>query len=172
MVEHQHCWLKEALTARGGDWTKALPWVLLGLRNTPRDNNNISATQQLYRMPLVMLGPFVDRPEASSHYLQLELSQIKDFQHPCPPPSSPPSACTRIPMMTHCYVRVDAVKPPLLPKYVGPFPVLRQTRNNVVIQRSPNQTDSISLERVKPYVGSRPPSAPLLPLQGQPLHSP
>ena len=141
MIECQHRRLKEALTVRGGDWTKALPWVLLGLRNTPRDDCNLSALQQVYGMPLVMPGPFVDCPKVAGHHLQLELDCIKEFK----PPRPPPSACTRIPMMSFCYVRVDAVKPPLTPKYVGPFPVLRQTRNNVVIQCGPDQTDSVNI---------------------------
>ena len=163
LIERQHCRLKEALTARGGDWEQALPWVLLGIRNTPRDDSDVSAAQQLYGLPLVMPGAFVTLEEASRQHLELELKKIKNFQHPRPPPPSSPSPCTKIPMMMYCYIRVDAVKPPLSPKYVGPFPVVRQTRNTVIIQRSPDQTDSVSLERVKPYVSPRPPPAPSLP---------
>ena len=35
LLERQHRRLKEALTAHGGDWEQALPWVLLGIWNTP-----------------------------------------------------------------------------------------------------------------------------------------
>ena len=34
IVERTHRRLKEALAAHGGEWTRNLPWVLLGLRNT------------------------------------------------------------------------------------------------------------------------------------------
>ena len=156
------------MTARGGNWEQALPWVLLGLQNTPRDDSNVSAAQQLYGLQLVMLGAFISLNEATPHHLELELQKIKHFQRPRPPPSPTPSPCNKIPMMKFCYVCVDAVKPPLTPKYVGPFPVVRQTRNTVVIQRSPDQTDSVSLQRVKPYMSPQPPPTPSAPRQGRP----
>ena len=80
LLERQHHWLKEALTARGGNWEQALPWVLLGIRNTPRDDSDVSAAQQLYGLPLVMLGAFISLNEATPHHLELELQKIKHYR--------------------------------------------------------------------------------------------
>ena len=172
LCERQHRRLKEALTAKSGDWEQALPWVLLGLRNTPRDESDVSAAQQLYGLPLVLPGAFIDLNEASQDHFQRELQKIKNFKPPRPPPAQAPSPCTKIPMMKYCYLRIDAVKPPLTPKYVGPFPVLRQTRNTVVIQRSAEETDCVALDRVKPYLSPQPPPAPTAPRRGRPPRLP
>ena len=45
MVGRTNRRLKEALAAQGGEWTHNLPWVLLGLRNTPQEDNDLSPPQ-------------------------------------------------------------------------------------------------------------------------------
>jgi len=47
MVERAHRALKDALRARlaGSDWLAHLPYVLLGLRATPKEDSNISAAE-------------------------------------------------------------------------------------------------------------------------------
>jgi hypothetical protein len=56
MVERLHCHLKNALLACGATttWAAELPWVLLGLRSTPRRDTNISPAQAFYGTPLVL----------------------------------------------------------------------------------------------------------------------
>ena len=81
LVERTHRWLKEALNACGGDWSTALPWVLLGLWNTPRDDDDVSAAEILYRVLCVLLGTLVDAPELSDRELLDAFERMKD----CPP---------------------------------------------------------------------------------------
>jgi Integrase core domain len=44
MVERLHCQIKDALSARacGTAWVDHLPWVMLGIRATPKDESAVS----------------------------------------------------------------------------------------------------------------------------------
>ena len=61
MVERLHCSLKDALRARGATatWATELPWVLLSLRTTPREDTNTSPAQALFGTLLVLLNQFL-----------------------------------------------------------------------------------------------------------------
>jgi hypothetical protein len=56
MVERAHRQLKDALRARlaGDNLPEHLPWVLLGLRPKLKDTVNVSATEAVLGMPLVL----------------------------------------------------------------------------------------------------------------------
>jgi hypothetical protein len=41
-------------------WTAHLPWVLLGLRATPREEDYISPAQAVFGTPTVLPGQFLD----------------------------------------------------------------------------------------------------------------
>ena len=55
-----HRTLKTSLMSRctGSDWIHHLPWVLLGLRTTPKEGINISAAEMVFGQPLVVPGEF------------------------------------------------------------------------------------------------------------------
>ena len=63
LVERTHCRLKEVLTAHGGNWIKNLTWVMFGLMNTPRTDDNLSPAQILYGTPCTFPGSILDVPE-------------------------------------------------------------------------------------------------------------
>ena len=56
MVERFHRQLKAALCARfsGVDWLEHLPWVLLGLRAVPKEEDGVSAAEATYGHSLVL----------------------------------------------------------------------------------------------------------------------
>ena len=60
-VERFHRQLKFALRARlsGPNWIKELPWVLLGIRTTPKEDLGCSTAEMVYATPLVVPGDFV-----------------------------------------------------------------------------------------------------------------
>jgi transposase InsO family protein len=62
LVEQFHRRLKDALRERlaGPTWTAHLPWVLLGLRAAPREEDNISPAQAVFGTPIVLPGQFLD----------------------------------------------------------------------------------------------------------------
>ena len=69
--------------------------------------------------------------------------------------------------MDYAYLREDAVRPPLSPRYQGPFKVLKQTRHSVVLLMGEKMVKH-SLARVKPYRGSSIPLLAVPPRRGRP----
>jgi transposase InsO family protein len=65
MVERFHRRLKEALKARAAstDWPAHLPWVMLGLRTSPREESGVSAAELVYGSPLSLPGQLLSSPK-------------------------------------------------------------------------------------------------------------
>jgi transposase InsO family protein len=65
MVERTHRQLKAALRARlaGLRWPEHLPWVLLGLRTTPKEDSGVSAAELVYRAALALPAEFLSTAE-------------------------------------------------------------------------------------------------------------
>lgn len=51
--------------------------------------------------------------------------------------------------VTHVFLRVDAVQPPLQPRYEGPYVVLERHAKDYKIQRNANAV-MVSIDRLKP----------------------
>ena len=111
------------------------------------------------------MGSIIDSPEYTGQDLLDAFRQLKSSLpvRPLAAPSAPRS----IPDLRWVYVKVDSVKPPLHPKYQGPFEVVSQTRNTVRI-RVGDDIELVNLSRVKPFRGSRPPTAASCPRRGRP----
>ncbi|XP_066939670.1 uncharacterized protein [Macrobrachium rosenbergii] len=116
------------------DWKYQLPWVLLGLRTAPREENPSAAENT---GALVVPGELVteDRhnpvsPEASRHSWSVAFT--------------PPSLSST----THIFVRDDAVRPPLTRPYKGPFRVLEGNKKafRLALHR---KDDWVSINRIK-----------------------
>ena len=75
------------------------------------------------------------------------------------------------PAMTHAYLRVDDVSPPLSEKYTGPYEVVRLSRNTAVL-RIGDKVEKVNLERLKPFRGNLPVSLPPAPCRGRLLRKP
>ena len=56
MIERTHCQLKDALCMRlaGDNWLTHLPFVLLSLHTTPKEDSNLSSTELVYRAPILL----------------------------------------------------------------------------------------------------------------------
>ena len=65
MVERFHCQLKDSLRSRlsGANWSQDLPWIMLGLRITPKESSTVSSAEILYTCTLNIPGDFLDVPE-------------------------------------------------------------------------------------------------------------
>jgi hypothetical protein len=66
MVERMHRRLKDALRARANtdSWLADLPWVLLGIRSTPREDSGSSAAEAVFGSTLTVPGEFFILPGA------------------------------------------------------------------------------------------------------------
>ena len=154
IIERWHRSLKAALTARctTPDWTSQLPWVMLGLRTTPKEDLTYSTAEMVYGQPLVVPGEFFPRDDADNDTKIEDLRQIaKKFapsrptHRSCRPTYVPPQLETT----EFVFIREDAHQPPLSCPYKGPFRVVSRSSKAYKIQLD-NREDWVAIERLKP----------------------
>jgi hypothetical protein len=64
MVERFHRRLKDARArCAAANWVDPLPWVLMGLRAAPREDDGSTPAQEVFGTPLILPGQFLDSPE-------------------------------------------------------------------------------------------------------------
>ena len=156
MVERLHRRLKEALKARltSSDWHDQLPWVLLGLRTTVKEDLHAAPSDFVYGSPLAIPAgglPDVDPPPTAEFLRRLRGHmaglQAVPASHHLPGVQRPP---VDLPESTpFVFVRRDQHSPPLSPAYDGPFKVIRQSGNVVTIEKGLT-TDTVAAARCKP----------------------
>ena len=151
IVERFHRSLKAALTAacRGSNWSEELPWVLLGLRTTPKEPDDISIAEKVYGDALRVPGDFFGSRKNQS---QQQLRQEVDKYIPCQPTFTdnrrrytPPN----LKECSHVFIRVDLKKPPLSPPYTGPYKVIERNEKTYKIDARGRYV-WISIDRLKP----------------------
>jgi hypothetical protein len=76
LVERLHLCLKDALRARSAvaDWRSHMPWVMLGIRTTWREDSEFLPAENVFGSQLVLPGQFLSAPESPS------LSFLSDFK--------------------------------------------------------------------------------------------
>ena len=166
MVERLHRRIKDSFRAidAGHSWVQALPWVMLGLRASPRDVDDISSFENVFGTPPVLPGSLLERSEPD---LASIVQRLKD--QPALPVRPPPLQLSRgLPAgTTHVFVREEAIKgSPLQPRYRGPYRVLRQSRNTVRL-RLGDREDTVAVSRLKPCL-ARDPVEARPPARGRP----
>ena len=89
MIEPFHRTLKTALKARltGPNWVEELPWVLLGLRTTPKENLGYSSAELVYSEPLTIPGELVP-PKSTKSMDDLQLNFRLNIPLYAPRPAS------------------------------------------------------------------------------------
>ena len=152
LVERMHRTLKAALIARCTDasWISHLPWVLLGLRTTPKEGANVSSAEMVYGDPLVVPAEFF--PGAPTSPDLTRLRALVDKHAPCPQ-TYKNSRATHVPTSlssaTHVFIRTDSHRPPLTPPYTGPYLILQRKPKTLLLQLK-NSKDWVSIDRIKP----------------------
>lgn len=172
LVERFHRHLKAALVARTDpdNWYQQLPWVMLAIRNTVKDDLNTSPAALVYGTTLTLPGDVLPVHPALPHLDRLQqLHEQFAATQPCqtrhhrkPEPSHPLPVNTR-----YVFVRRDMHRTPLTPAYEGPFKVVALRDTNVVIQRGLAE-DTIAAERCKPAVVESDDQLAVPPRRGRP----
>lgn len=157
-----------ALTARAdpAHWSQHLPFALLGIRSTVKEDLRCSAAELVYGSPLRLPGDFLAPGPPDSHQSHSAyLDNLHDlFRSITPVPPRMPTRRTvflsqDLKDASHVFVRTDRAKPPLTPHYSGPHRVLSRTPKTVVIDIN-GKHDTVALDRVKPaYVSAIIPSS-------------
>lgn len=148
--------MSRASVSGSGTWYDHLPFVLLGMRTSVREDSLCSPADLLYGAPLKLPGDMLDisKPVPSASDFARQLQSVLGASSPMPVlhhgGSSRPSRIN--PLLrtaSHVFLRVDAVRRPLVPPYLGPFPVVQRGEKTFKILQN-NQTVTVSIDRVKP----------------------
>ena len=174
MIERTHRQLKDALRARlaGDNWLAHLPYVLLSLRATPKEDSNLSSAELVYGAPILLPGQLQQGPEPPPSTFTAA-DRCTPLWIPTRPPSSTPASAALpgdLADARYVYVRHSGVSRPLTPAYSGPF---------LVVERSPkvfkidlgDRCDTVSVDRLKPHLGAAPLLPATAPRRGRPPSS-
>ena len=136
-------------------WMEELPWVVLGLRTTPKDDLYASTAELVYGAPLRLSGEFVSQSTADAtatpETLQHLRRAVSRFQYT--PATRHDARSMHIPralqQAEYVYVRQDAARPALTPPYNGPYKVLERKDKTFIIEQG-DKHDTVSIDRLKP----------------------
>jgi RNase H-like domain found in reverse transcriptase/Reverse transcriptase (RNA-dependent DNA polymerase)/Integrase core domain/Integrase zinc binding domain len=158
LVERLHRRLKDAFRARlaGPDWVEHLPWILLHLRATARDNDGRSPAESVYGAQLVLPGQLLSSPDPPPTFFDTWSAAVDKFS-PAPPrhnqsASQPPPTILPDDLLAArmVLVRCDGGgRPPLSPRYPGPYLVLARSPHFFKLQIGTRE-ELVSTHRLKP----------------------
>jgi transposase InsO family protein len=161
MVERLHRRLKDALRARlaTAAWPQHLPWVLLGLRSCPREDSGLSSAELVYGSPLTLPGVVVAGQERPAEYfVELFHSRLSSFSPLPPQQRATGGGSRRLCGARYVFVRAPPAAPGLTPAYRGPFRVVQSGEKVFKVQMG-TRVEAVSVDRLKPYLGSEPVAA-------------
>ena len=147
MVERFHRSLKASLKARlqGPNWTDELPWVLLGIRASPKEDLQTSSAELVYGEALRLPGEFFkDGTQQPTGWSRIT-TPIAPLHHRKPASYLPPSLMES----EYVFIRDDARRGPLQQPYTGPYRVLETGNKTFKIQLG-GKTEHVSIDRLKP----------------------
>ena len=155
LVERFHRQLKECLKARltGPNWIDQLPWVLLGIRTTPKVELDASPAEMVYGSALTVPADLVCEPSEATTTSQ----HLKNLRNTVGNLVPTPTSChgttrPQVPksLLTCEYVFVQrGLKSVLRPPYEGPFKVLTRKDKTFTIAYN-GREEVVSIDRLKP----------------------
>ena len=155
MIERFHRSLKNSLKCRlqGSKWTTELPWVMLALRTTLKEDLEVSPAELCYGSQLAVPGDFLQEP-SEQEVSKLPVS-IRNKVLPLLPSvtSNHSRVKVNIPKAlkdsVHVFIRRDAPKAPLVRPYEGPFKVLEKKDKTFLVDLD-GKPDWVAIDRLKP----------------------
>lgn len=145
MVERFHRSLKSSLRARldSPNWMDQLPWVLLGLRTTPKEDLGASPAELTYRHQPLLPGELIHRGTIE---LPCDVARALTPQHHSTPQ---PVLQDQLQQATHAFVRVGAHRTPLQCPYQGPYLIMKKRAKTFDLKIG-NKVTPVSVDRLKP----------------------
>jgi hypothetical protein len=156
IIERFHRQLKAAIRCRQNDkWTEELPFVLLGIRNSHKEDINSSVAEQVYGQTLRLPGEFFSNGEETSVESSDFVARLrKQMQSLRPVPTQRHGNHSTfvhkdLSTCSHVFVRHDAIRRPLQAPYDGPYQVLNRTEKAFEIEVNGRRA-YVSVDRLKP----------------------
>ena len=139
-----------------GSWLHHLPFVLLGMRTSVREDSLCSSADLVYGSSLRLPGDLVEpstQPTPLASDFAIRLRSVMNAA--CPMPvvyhgSQRSRVDPALQSASHVFLRVDAVRRPLVPPYQGPFRVLRRGTKTFDILQDNNKPVTVTVDRLKP----------------------
>ena len=144
-----------------GEWMSHLPMVLLGLRSTIREDGEMSPADLVYGSALRLPGELLPEPASRSSVVPqgdflraLHDSMRSALPMPITHHGRPPALCLprSLDTASFVYVRIDAVRPPLVRPYEGPFRVVARDPKTFKLMRQ-GKPWIVSIDRLRPALG-------------------
>uniref|UniRef100_A0ABD2W661 Uncharacterized protein n=1 Tax=Trichogramma kaykai TaxID=54128 RepID=A0ABD2W661_9HYME len=148
------------------DWLEALPLVLLGIRESFKEDISASSNELVYGEPLRLPGEFFKSSallggsdpsqlvsRSQSIFSQLQLTPTS--RHGTPRVL----VCKELKDCQYVFLRECLFLKALQPPFAGPYEVLRRSEKTLVLYVSGKST-TVSVDRIKPafLLGDQPPS--------------
>ena len=157
LVERFHRHMKSALRARlnGPDWVNELPWIMLGIRTSPKEDLGASSAEMVYGSPLTVPGDFIPNPIGKQSHADF-LPVLRDIVHQFKPvPTSrhgtfTPTVPSDLASSQFVFIRrTYKNKNPLQSHYEGPFKVLQHGDKTFKLDIG-GRSELVSIDRLKP----------------------
>ena len=158
MVERFHRQLKGVLKCLQADsnWTEFLPLIMLGIRNTIKEDLQATPAEMVYGTTLTLPADLVNTDNASLitnpvdfvETLRQRMNRVQTALSR--PASNPPEHMpTELADCEYVFMRTDSNRTPLQRPYTGPYKVVSRNRHTFTI-RTNHGLEDISLQRLKP----------------------
>ena len=155
LVERFHRQLKASLRTRltGPNWADELPWVLLGIRTSPKEDLGASSAELVFGQTIVVPGDFVpvvsNDVDKTAHLRKLKermgsLAPVPTSSHGDPAVSMPKA----LQDTEYVFIRRDTRKSALQDPYEGPFKVLTRREKTFEIDLG-GRPETVSVDRLK-----------------------
>lgn len=155
IIERWHRTLKAAIKChQSTDWCNTLPFVLLGLRTTLKEDISATPSEMVYGSTIRIPGEFFNesKPKASETLFAQDLRRrMREIK---PVPASNHNTKEKVFIQkelskcSHVFVRHDAVRTPLQPPYDGPYEVLKRYDKYFLVKIK-DRTSKVSIDRLK-----------------------
>lgn len=156
LVERFHRQLKAAIVCHANDrWTESLPWVLLGIRSSFKEDLQASSAEMVYGEPLRLPGEFFDTGTEGTTDVSEFTARLRNFaQRLKPTPASHHNKprmfiYNELATCDYVFLREDASRGSLQPAYSGPHKVLSRGDKIFKILLKDKQV-TVSIDRLKP----------------------
>jgi hypothetical protein len=154
LVERFHRRMKDALQSRAAaaDWYDHLPWVMLGIRASFREDSEFSLAEAVFGSQLILPGQFINTAKSPSPSFLNDLQTTMAGRPPPPTRHNSAPAPSTLPeellLARFVLVRRDDAQPPLFRVYDGPYRVLERSTHFFLLEMG-ERTDKASTLRLK-----------------------
>ena len=160
MMERLHRQMKDALRARGGTavWAEHLPWVMLAIRATPKDESGVLAGEAALGHMLVLPNQLASTSSPASTVAILAVIPTTRRSY------AEVAAVPDLETADYVFVRQGGQVAPLADNYAGPNLVLRRTTKVFKLQVG-DRKEVVTRDRLKPLWATGLWGWPLLPVR-------